>query len=848
MGRECISLDGIWEFTEKDKDDWQSGTVPGCVQLDLIALGKLKDPFYRIEEYNAYSVAEKEWIYRKEFIFTKKEYNKAELVFEGLDTLATIYLNGHYIGKAENMFIPHRFDVGNYLKEGKNLIEVHFASAILKGAALRKAYTHPPVGDGRIFLRKAQYSFGWDWNPYLVQVGIWRSVYIELSGPAKLAHPYFLTREITDNKATVEVSAEIILSQLEKEFKIEDLSVTLTIKEEENGNIVDKKELKLVKQQEGWGIKDTLQITNPKLWYPNGYGEQPLYQVEMVLNQTKDNQMREIDRISFITGIRTVKLLREKDAEGESFIFIINGVKVFAKGADWVPADTFLPRIKKDDYEKYVRLAKEANMNMLRIWGGGIYEDPVFYSACDRYGIMIWQDFMYACAQYPDHTSWFREIAERESITVIKTLRNHPSIVLWCGNNENNWGFYAWWGVDDPEYLGNYIYKQILPKLCATLDPSRPYWVSSPFGGKDPNSEKEGDRHSWDIWSGWKDYSNYNFDYGRFLSEFGFQSMPTWPTVLQFTAPEDRKINSFIVRSHNKQQEGMERLLRFLYGRIGIPKDFKSFVYLTQFNQAEAIKTGVEHWRTRKFATSGTLYWQFNDSWPSATWSCLDYYKRKKALYYYSKHLYDNLLIVLKPLIVNNQEISWFKNQVQGLEVILVNDNLEAKKGQFRIACYTLKGVKKGEIKKDIEIPADSTFYLGKFTSKDLGLGYSPIPVSVPYGNSILVGEENKELLHSVIFAELITEDNVYRNYLVFQPFRDLPLCTPNIKTITKEKGIIELKSDIPAFGVFLETEEDIDLEDNCLYLEPGIEYKIKYTGEIKKINVLDLTQFIQDI
>ena len=820
-----IFLNGEWQFAEASEardGRWATGRVPGCVQLDLMALGKLPDPFYRMDEHYAHELEDKEWVYRKEFDFEGGKYHAAELVFMGLDTFADIYINGHYLGRAQDMFIPYRYDVTDKLVVGKNIIEVRFASPINEIKAMER---NSPVRlassseSARPYVRKAQYSYGWDWGPRIAQVGIWRPVYLELIEDAKIEHPFFFTREIKNGKASVSVRAEVqrhvdgeLSARVEVAYEGENVaSCTVPVKPERGGE----------------GIDAFFSIDSPRLWYPNGVGEQPLYEIKITLLK----EGRAIDEKSFRSGIRTVRLLQQKDDQGTSFIFEINGVKVFAKGANWIPADNLLPRLTPEDYDEYIRLARDANMNMLRIWGGGIYEDEAFYEACDRYGIMIWHDFMYACAEYPDQFEWFRDLARKEAVSVVKALRNHPSIVLWCGNNENNWGFHSWWKVGDPEFLGNYIYKQILPGVCAELDPSRPYWVSSPYGGEDPNSEAEGDRHAWNVWSGWIDYGQYVHDTGRFLSEFGFQAMPDWRTVLSFTAPEDRHILSPVMLAHNKMVEGMERLVRFLVGRIGFPRDLKSFVYLTQLNQAEAIKTGVEHWRSRKFATAGTIYWQLNDCWPVASWSCLDYYRRKKALYYYTKRFFANFLAVVK-------------HNGDSIVIMGVNDEERDVEGRLRVTVYDLKGNRLSRKELGVRLLANDVTLLARYTCEDLGIGYEPRLVPIDLPGTTLPVEKNGRLLDAAVFVELEVSGKSYRNYAVFDRFRNLSLEKPSI-SLEVDGNLIRLKSDVPAFGVFIETEKDVDLEDNCLNMEPGVTYTVRCSGDPGKVHVFDLTRMV---
>ena len=573
-------------------------------------------------------------------------------------------------------------------------------------------------------------------------------------------------------------------------------------------------------------IDVSMVIPNAQLWWPNELGEQPLY--DIVIRLSANGEL--CDEHTFRSGIRTVRLLQEDDVEGRSFVFVINGVKVFAKGANWIPADSFLPRLTQEDYRSYIRLAQQAHMNMLRIWGGGIYEDPAFFRACDEMGIMVWQDFTYACAQYPDELDWFQELARDEAEEVVKALRNHPSLVLWCGNNENNWGFDEWWHNGVPKYLGNYVYREILPQVIADLDPSRPYWVSSPYGQGKPNSMSDGDRHSWTVWSNWQDYGGYLKDTGRFLSEFGFQAMPNWKTVLSYTAPEDRTILSPVVIHHNKMTEGTERLLRFLAGRVGLPKDLQSFVYLTQFNQAEAIKTGVEFWRRRKFMTSGALYWQINDCWPVASWSCLDYYKRKKGLYYYTKQFFAPVLPTLRQ---------------DGDDIILeaVNDQLRDLPAHVRVTAYNLDGRKLGEQVFDARLLANDVTPLARLSLADLGIGFSPRVLPVDASSTTLPRELNGELLDAVVFAELQAgspDGSTYhaRNYLVFSRFRSLHLQQPQI-SVQAHGQSITLTSPVPAFGVFIETEQDVDLSDNCVILEPNTPYTIRCSEEPGNVQTL---------
>ncbi|WP_434578613.1 beta-mannosidase [Thermoanaerobacterium thermosaccharolyticum] len=817
-----ISLNGTWQFREATSDDWLEGKVPGCVQLDLMAQNKISDPFYRMNEIECHKLEDKEWIYRKEFDFEfPDEFDEIKLVFEGIDTLADIYFNGDYLGTAENMFISYEYDVTDLIKEKNNVLEVYFQSII---KTIRSTEKDSPLKlessfeSARPYIRKAQYSFGWDWGPRLVQVGLWKDVYISVIKDAVIEKPFFYTEQLKDGEAYVRVSASVSY------FTYFDLKAEVTILYD--GEVCGRKVVPIVYGE----IDAAFKIDEAKLWYPNGVGPQNLYDICIKLTMADVV----VDELSFRSGIRVVKLHREKDNIGESFIFEINGIKIFAKGADWIPADNFLSRITKDDYYTFIKLAKDANMNMLRVWGGGIYEDEAFYDACDEMGIMVWQDFMYACAQYPDQFDWFQQMAAEEAEDVLLRLRNHPSIVLWCGNNENNTGFYSWWGNGDPKYLGNYIYKEILPQICAKYDPSRPYWVSSPYGGVDPNSESEGDRHQWDVWSGWADVKAYLADKSRFVSEFGFQSMPDWKTVLSYTKEDDRYILSPVMISHNKQIDGMERLIRYMVSELGFPKDLKSFVYLTQFNQAEAIKKGVEHWRARKFMTAGTLYWQFNDCWPVASWSCIDYYKRKKALYYYSGRFFANVL----PYIVEEDG---------GITIYGISDLQQDAEAHVEVLCYSLDGEKLWERKFNTRLIANDVVKIAHYDEREIAEKYVPCVVPVDASHCTLPVERNWKLLNSVVYVRMTVDEKIYDNYYVFDKFRNLKLTKPNI-TCYVEGNDITLSTDVPAFGVFVDTENDVDLSDNCLNMIPGEKYTLKCSDNPGDVKIYDLSSLILKI
>ncbi len=477
-----LDLTGEWEFKANSDEflpqelktkllTWNKAKVPGTIHLDLLANSFISDPFFETNELDVQWVDKVDWVYRKKFMvdFDLSDFHSVKLTFEGLDTVGSVKLNGEFVGYFNNMFIPYSFDVQNLIRLGENEIEIFFKSPTFAGKELEERYGKLSVelATHRVYLRKAQYSFGWDWGPVLTTSGIWKPVYLELAKFAKIKHVWFKTISISNSKA--EISAEI---ELEK-FTEDDLDLKIEIFHKAE-KIYEKS---FVQKKRDRVRTHRFEITSPNLWFPNGYGEQNLYTATVEIS--KDGEI--IDKVIKRFGIRKVRLIQEDDGEGESFIFEINGEKIFCKGANWIPNDSFLPRIRKEDYDKLLSMAKDANLNMLRVWGGGVYEDEYFYDRCDELGIMIWQDFMFACASYPEYDEFIDNV-KNEAIQVVKRLRSHPSIVLWCGNNENEWIWVDKAQKTPDEMPGAKIFRDLLKEICEQYDGTRPYWRSSPGG------------------------------------------------------------------------------------------------------------------------------------------------------------------------------------------------------------------------------------------------------------------------------------------------------------------------------------------------------------------------------
>jgi len=699
-----LDLNGEWRFRLKNRngvesqitenlDQWMQAEVPGTVHTDLMTLDKIPDPFFGDNEYKVQWVGEADWEYARSFHITQDclEQQNIDLVCEGLDTLATIFINDQEIAQCRNMFITHRFPIKNYLKPGENEICIRFDSPLvctreleqLHGKLTEIRHSH------RMYLRKAQYSFGWDWGPMLPTSGIWRPIYLEGYNSIRIADVSVKTFSCTSNVAKLEIEA-VLEGEIEKE-------IICNVKLAGGGETVSQEVISTENR-----VRFFLSVANPKLWWPGGWGDPYLYDFRF----TVSCQGVLIDEKRFKYGIRTTEL-RLTDEKGENcFHILVNGKPVFCRGADWIPADSFIPRVTPEKYRRLLEMSRDAGMNMLRIWGGGIYENPIFYQLCDEMGIMVWQDFMFACGAYPESDDFLQQVKE-ESEWVVKELRNHSSIVIWCGNNENEWIYYHDGSRLPQKMSGFKIFHDMLPELCENLDQTRPYWPSTPWGGDDPNSEDIGNRHSWDIWSRWVDFTEVVNDHGKFISEFGFQAPASVETMNSCLKPEDRNPEGEVFADHQKQEEGNERLFRFLAGHQKVTTEYIPFIYACQVNQAEALKTCIEHWRSRKFDTAGALIWQLNDCWPVSSWSLIDSRLEPKASYFYSKKFFHPILM-------------GFEEAENNLVLYIVNDTPENLQGEVHLNIRTFFGEEKLEKKVAVNVPDNGLIKIPVFCNEEM--------------------------------------------------------------------------------------------------------------------------------
>lgn len=774
--------------SERSVTRWMEGAVPGTVHTDLLANEKIPDPFYRMNENDVQWIDMQQWLYRKQLDvpadFLKER--RIDLVAEGLDTYAEIRINNKRVGETANMFVEYRLDVKRYLRAGKNTIEVLFDSPSIRSKKLERKHGRLQVAlePHRVYVRKPQYSFGWDWGPKLTTSGIWRPIYLEAWSGMRVRDAFVRVVSIKRYQAVIQVEVE-----LDRKPK-RGLSLHVAVMGE--GTMIEMSAAVRAKT-----VSCSLRIPNPKLWWPNGYGEQPLYSAVLSL---RDGGI-ELEKKTVTFAIRMVRLLQEKDREGKSFIFEINGKRIYCKGANWIPSGNFIPSIPDSTYEQLLRMAKDAHMTMIRVWGGGIYEQEIFYELCDRLGLMVWQDFMYACGEYPEQP-WFLKQAKQEAEKAVRRLRNHPSVVIWCGNNECEWLFCTENPDKTPDDMyGSKIFRDILPAVCKKFDGTRPYWRSSPFGESFPNDESNGNHHQWTIWSAWKDYPEYEKIMARFVTEFGFQAPANRTTFEEVTLASDRHPQSAVMEHHNKQVQGTERLFRFQAAHYEVATDFDDFIYKGQLVQAEALKCAIEHWRRRKFKTAGSLFWQLNDCWPVSSWSVIDSALRPKAGYYYAKRFFAPVLVSLK--------------RSDGvMECWGTNDSLEKIDGTLRMALRSFDGKEVWRKSKAIRLFKNSSTILDRVDEK--------------------LCRKYESRIH-YMHVQLWREDSLLsENRYFFEEPKHLAL--PRAKIALKlsagedNKVRLELRSDTLVKNVRLELEgEDVVFDDNYFDLDSRMPKAVQF-------------------
>ena len=615
-----------WKF--EYKGDWYKAEVPGNNFSDLLSHGFIPDPFYGTNEDSVQWVSEREWNYRTTFSPTKS--NNQSLIFKGLDTYAKVYLNDSLILETDNMFRIYEVEVSNLL-QAANTLQICFLPPHIEEKKKIKTLGYELPGGSRVFTRKAGFHYGWDWGPKITPSGIWRSVELQSWNTARITDFYIKQESLTHQKAKLSAEVELEIEQAgDYQLSINDSVYESTLSE---------------------GIhllKLPYSISFPQRWWPVGFGKQQQYTFDFAIS--KDN--KQVDKKSQKMGLRTIELVTEKEDIGESFYFKVNGKAIFMKGANYIPQDNLQNRVTKQHYRNLLLDVIDANMNMLRVWGGGIYEEDIFYDLCDSLGILVWQDFMFACAMYPSD-SLFLENVKEEAVQNVKRLRNHPCIALWCGNNENSEGWHRWGWQDaytekqQEEIWKGYqkVFQEILPSTTGSCF----YWDSSPkFGRGDARHQFEGDAHYWGVWHDAEPFENFQKKVPRFMSVFGFQSFPEFSTIAKFADSSQWYLNSDVMKSHQKHPRGNNLILEYMQREYPVLSDFKKFVYVSHILQAEGMRIGMEAHRRSQPYCMGTLYWQLNDCWPVASWSSRDYYGNWKALHYTAQDVFAPVSLSLE--------------------------------------------------------------------------------------------------------------------------------------------------------------------------------------------------------
>lgn len=811
------ALNSEWEFRAIDAtgrpemSTWRAAQVPGVVQTDLLAAHLIPDPFYGDNESQLQWIGLTDWEYRTAFQVNAATllHEHVDLVFEGLDTYVEVFLNERPVLTADNMFRSWRVEAKPLLKQGANTLRIVFHSPVTAMIAKVKAlpYILPSVSTANEgneedvatapYTRKAPYQYGWDWGPRYITIGIWKPVYLQTWDSARIEN--FHIHQLKIGRDEAELAAEVEIESSKP------TSATLTIARDNAGGAMTNVATQSVQLDEGNNqVSIPLRIVSPKLWFPAGYGAQDRYRFSASVKIGKTvSAQAEVK-----TGLRSVELRRTPDQWGKSFTFVVNGIPIFAKGANVIPFDSFPSRVTPERYRQILTAARDANMNMVREWGGGIYESDDFYDICDELGLMVWQEFMFGGDMVPGDLAFQQNVRE-EATQQVKRLRDHPSIVLWCGNNEIEAGWVTWAdrlsfkeSITPPQrdrVWEDYVvlFHDILKSVVEQNAESTPYWPSSPSANfeEPPSSEDNGDMHYWDVWHGLKPIEDYNQQNPRFMSEFGFQSFPEMRTIRSFAAPGDLSIDSEVMKSHQKNHGGNERILVYMLREYPEPRDFASFIYLSQVQQAEAIKVGAEHLRRNRPRTMGALFWQLNDCWPVASWSSVDYFGRWKALQYYARRFYGDLLI--SPYAHDG-----------AVDVYVVSDKLQATNGQLHMRLLDFSGKVLIEETQDVQIPAQSS--------------------------AVYVSMNEKEILGSVnpdaaflVFDLNVDGKRVSRNEVFFDHMRnlDLPLKPVIQSSIQPTKGGYELalQSPVLARNVYLSFGDlDITASDNYFDLLPG--------------------------
>jgi len=839
-----MTLNSGWQFRavantdRSDLKEWHLAQVPGVVQTDLLHNNLIPDPFDKDNEFHLQWIGLADWEYQTTFQVDAATlaHDHVDLVFAGLDTFADVYLNDKAILQADNMFRHWRVPAKTLLKPGSNTMRIVFHSAVEKMLPYVKSlpYVLPSISTHNYgneeniatapYTRKAPYNYGWDWGPRYMTEGIWQPVRLESWDALRIEDFHIHQQSITANLANVTAELEIESSR--------PTTATLTLAHDEMSGPQTADGTQTLQLNAGINrVSFPLRISSPKLWYPVGYGAQSRYRFSASIRMGREVAAHTDIR----TGLRSIELRRVPDQWGKSFEFAVNGISIFGKGADVIPFDSFPNRVTPEIHRNILQAARDAHMNMVREWGGGYYESDDFYDICDELGIMVWQEFMFGGDMVPGDVA-FQENVRQEAIDQIKRLRDHPSIVIWCGNNEVETGWWHWGDRQDfkaaispdtrdrvwQDYV--ILFADVLKSAVAEYADPVPYTPSSPSANFEeiPDNQHDGDMHYWAVWHQQAPASDYTLQFPRFMTEYGFQSFPEMRTIRTFAKPEDFDIRSTVMQAHQKNKGGNERILTYMLREYREPKDFASFVYLSQVQQAEIIKIGAEHLRRQRPRTMGSLYWQLNDCWPVASWASIDYYGRWKALHYYARRFYDDVLI--SPFLHDDK-----------VDVYVVSDKLKPFAGTIHTRLLGFSGEVLLDQTKDVQIQAQS----------------SAIYFSMDKAAVLAKGDPKRSFL---VFDLDVDGKRVSRNLVFLDVTHNLELpVAPRIETTLNKTGdeyTLTLQSAKLARNVYLAFGDlDVQSSDNYFDLLPTepvtIRLKSAATAEQVKdaLKVMSLTE-----
>lgn len=788
------ALDQGWWFRQAGHDNWLPARVPGSNFTDLLRNGLIEDPFFGDNEPKLQWIEQEDWEYQFAFEVAAADLDAdaLELVFEGLDTYCAISLNGVPLFFARNMFCAHRIDCKGLLRPGANQLTLRFQSPVKAGAKRRakEGFRYPAENDktpdkASVYVRKAPYHFGWDWGPKYVTSGVWRPVWLDVVRKGRIRECAHTIRSLSDERAEIAFTVEVEGFGAGEGW----IELSCDVRGVEPVRVP-------VSLEQGVRTQSVLvAIDEPRLWWPNGLGEPFLYRFRIALGAGESL----LDEAPLAIGLRTIEVVNEPDEHGESFFVKVNGRPVFMKGANYIPLDSFQERVTPERYRQLFRDAADANMNMLRVWGGGIYEPDTFYDLADEHGILIWQDFMFACTLYPSDEEFLGLVAE-EARQVVKRLRHHACLALWCGNNEISLGIAHW---DWPEKFGYSpelfarlvagnarLFEELLPAIVRELDPGRFYFPSSPIGfWNDPADDGRGDGHYWGVWHGELPFSTYAERLSRFMSEYGFQSYPLLETIEHFTKPEDRDAESAALGIHQKHPRGNAIISRSMRETYGEPATFEHFCYLSQLLQADGLRVAFEAHRRAMPFCMGSLYWQLNDCWPSISWSSIDYCGRWKAHHYQAARSFAPLLLSAAA-------------GEGGYHVHGVSDLREAVSGTLALEVVSLDGTTLWSRELEVTIEGNRSALLHVIEAPELSRGNGLLAMRLTAGGAVLAA-----------------------NSLALGPMPVSVLPEPGLRLEVVDDSTVRVRAERFARGVYVSAEgepEALNFSDNFFDLLPG--------------------------